>query len=377
MSKLFEITEINGMRVNNRFVRSATWEGMADDNGTCTPKLVDLMAKLAEGGVGLIISSYAYINERGKAIPWQLGIDKDQHIPALREMTDAVHKTDAKVVVQIAHAGLYADPKITGEPPLAPSAVTGYTGSSPLEMTIKDIRHVVEAFGLAAERAVKAGFDGIQLHAAHGYLLSQFLSPAFNHRNDSYGGNIENRARILLEVLDSVRKNVGTNYPVMIKMNCQDFLNNGLELKDSLITGLMLKDGGIDAIELSGGTLASGKLNPSRTRILSEEDEAYFKNESIAFKKNIDIPLMLVGGIRSFHVAEQIVKNNIADYISMCRPFIREPGLINRWNSGDRSKATCVSDLKCFRPALSGEGIYCVVEKKLRERELVDPVLSH
>jgi len=369
MSKLFETTEINGMTIKNRFIRSATWEGMAGDDGACTPKLVDLMAKLADGGVGLIITSYAYVSERGKAIPWQLGIYKDQLIPTLREMTDAVHKTDAKVVIQIAHAGLYADPNITGKAPLAPSAVTGFTGSSPQEMTIKEIQDVIEAFGLAAERAVKGGFDGIQLHAAHGYLLSQFLSPAFNQRNDSYGGNIENRTRFLLEVLNSIRKNVGTDYPVMIKMNCQDFLENGLELSDSLIAGSMLKDGGIDAIELSGGTLASGGLNPSRTKILSKEDEAYFKDAAVAFKKNVDIPLMLVGGIRSFHVAEQILNNGIADYISMCRPFIREPDLINRWESGDHTKATCLSDLKCFGPALSGEGIYCVVEKRLKDKK--------
>ena len=372
MSKLFETTEINGMTIKNRFIRSATWEGMAGDDGACTPKLVDLMAKLAEGGVGLIITSYAYVSERGKAIPWQLGIYKDQLIPTLREMTDAVHKTDAKVVIQIAHAGLYADPNITGKAPLAPSAVTGFTESSPQEMTIKEIQDAIEAFGLAAERAVKAGFDGIQLHAAHGYLLSQFLSPAFNQRNDSYGGSIENRTRFVLEVLNRIRKNVGTDYPVMIKMNCQDFLDNGLELKDSLIAGSMLKDGGIDAIELSGGTLASGELSPSRTKILSEQDEAYFKDAAVAFKKNVDIPLMLVGGIRSFHVAEQIVNDNIADYISMCRPFIREPDLINRWESGDHTKSTCLSDLKCFSPALSGEGIYCVVEKRLKDKKARD-----
>lgn len=372
MSKLFEVTELNGMIIKNRFVRSATWDGMAEHDGRCTPKSVDLLVKLSEGGVGLIITGYAYINERGKALHGQLGVYKDQLIPGLREMVDAVHKGDGKVVIQLAHAGLYANPDLTGETPLAPSVITGLTGYSPQEMTIKDIQEVVEAFGLAAERAVKAGFDGIQIHGAHGYLLSQFLSPAFNQRKDSYGGNIENRARILLEVLDRIRKSVGKDYPVMIKMNCEDFLDNGLELDDSMIAGSMLEDRGIDAIELSGGTLASGKLSPSRTKILSEEEEAYFKNQALSFKKNVDIPLILVGGIRSFHVAEKIVNDNIADYISMCRPFIREPGLINRWGSGDHTKATCLSDLKCFEPALGGEGIYCVVEKRMRAKKARD-----
>ncbi len=369
MSALFEKTDINGMTIKNRFVRSATWEGMAGDDGSCTPRLIDLIAMLAKGGVGLIISSYAYITERGKAAPWQLGIYKDQLIPGLREMTDAVHKTDAKIIIQIAHAGIYADPNITGQVPLAASAVTGFTAYSPQEMATDDIQEVVEAFGLAAERAVKAGFDGIQIHAAHGYLLSQFLSPAFNHRQDSYGGNIENRAKILLEVLDSIRSKVGTKFPVLIKVNCRDFLDNGLSLEDSVTAASMLEAGGIDAIEISGGTLASGELGPSRMKVFSEEDEAYFKDEALAFKKSVDVPLILVGGIRSFHVAQQIVNDNIADYISMCRPFIREPALINRWESGDHEKATCLSDLKCFGPALSGEGIYCVVERALREKK--------
>lgn len=369
MSKLFETTEINGMVFKNRFVRSATWEGMAGDDGSCTPELADLMVKLAAGGIGLIITSHAYVAKKGQAGPWQLGIYKDDLISGLREMTGRVHDKGGRIVAQISHAGFFANPKLIGETPAGPSAVSGFTKKPRQEMSVQDIREAVEAFGLGAARIKKAGFDGIQIHAAHGYMLSQFLSPAFNKRNDPYGGDAENRIRIVREVLGAVREHVGLDYPVLIKMNSRDFLADGVELEDSVATGQILKEAGLDAIELSGGTLVSGDLNPSRTGILSEEKEAYFRDAAVAFKNAVDLPLILVGGIRSFHVAEQLISDNIADYISMSRPFIREPGLVNRWQSGDHSKATCLSDGKCFEPALGGKGIYCVVEKAIQDKE--------
>jgi 2,4-dienoyl-CoA reductase-like NADH-dependent reductase (Old Yellow Enzyme family) len=369
MSKLFETTKLNGMTMKNRFVRSATAEGMATDDGACTPRLVNLMGELAEGGVGLIITGHAYVTKRGQATPWQLGIYDDALIPGLRRMIDAVHQRDGKIVAQLAHSGILANPKLTGGQSLGPSAIEGLDGVVAQEMQIEDIQGVVEAFGTAAERACEAGFDGVQLHAAHSYLLSQFLSPAFNLRKDTYGGAIENRARVLVEVVETIRKRVGEDYPLLIKLNSRDFLEGGLELEDSIQAGAMLKEAGINAIEISGGTFASGAFMPTRKGIIKEKDEAYFKAEALAFKAHIDLPIILVGGIRSFSVAEKIVNDYIADYISMCRPFIREPGLVNRWGSGDLSKATCVSDSKCFRPALTGKGVYCVVEKRLRDQE--------
>jgi 2,4-dienoyl-CoA reductase-like NADH-dependent reductase (Old Yellow Enzyme family) len=227
---------------------------------------------------------------------------------------------------------------------------------------------VVSAYGQAARRAQQAGFDGVQIHAAHGYLLNQFLSPAFNQRNDQYGGEIQNRARALIEVLVSVRKAVGKNFPVLVKLNCQDFIENGLTLEDSLQVGLMLTGNGIDAIELSGGVLIGGKLNPVRMGIKTEDKESYFKQGAMAFKKKVDVPLILVGGNRSFQVAERLVDEGVVDYISMSRPFIREPDLINRWKSGDLSRATCLSDNMCYGPAREGKGIYCVTEEKQRSK---------
>lgn len=363
MSILFESSELNGMALSNRFVRSATWEGMAADDGAVTPKLIETMVDLAKGGVGLIISSHAYVRPEGQAGPWQLGIYKDELISGLREMTAAVHECGGKIVMQLAHAGNFAAEQLTGQVPLVVSDFEGLAESPRKELTVQDISELVAAFADAARRAKSAGFDGVQIHSAHGYLLSQFLSPAFNLRQDEYGGDIRNRARIHLEVYHAIRKTVGKDYPVLIKMNCRDFIENGLSLEDSLQAGKLLADAGLDAIELSGGLVTGGRRSPSRPGINSEDKEAYFREEACAFKNQINIPLILVGGIRSFEIAERLVKDNVADYISMSRPFIREPDLIHRWKAGDRRKAKCTSDNLCFKPGLEGEGIYCVTEK--------------
>ncbi|MBA4393254.1 MAG: NADH:flavin oxidoreductase [Desulfobacca sp.] len=370
MSKLFEATEINGMKLANRFVRSATWEGMAEDDGSVTPKLIDLMTQLAKGQVGLIISSHAYIKPEGQAGLKQIGVYKDELIDGLRRMTQAVHDQGGRIVLQLAHAGYFANSKLTGQIPLAASQVEQFSKSPRKEMTIQDIQEVIEAFGLAAQRAKEAGFDGVQIHAAHGYLMSQFLSPLFNKRSDAYGGSAENRARALREIIKKVRSVVGERYPVLIKLNNQDYLEGGLALEDSLKIGPLLQEEGLDAIELSGGTFLSGNLMPSRVGIAKEEKEAYFQEAAKAFKEKLKIPLMLVGGVRSLPVAERIVNQGVADYLSMSRPFIREPELIKRWKSGDQRKAFCLSDNQCFGPAMAGEGIYCVVEKKEKEKAL-------
>ena len=356
------------MVLSNRFVRSATWEGMATTGGDVTPKLIETMAALAKGGVGLIITSHAYVRPEGQASPWQIGIFKDELIDGLKEMTEAVHDCGGKIVIQLAHSGNSAPEQLTKQPPMVVSNFEGLAKTPRKEMTVSDIRELAAAFADAAGRARSAGFDGVQIHSAHGYLLNQFLSPAFNRRQDEYGGEIQNRARIHLEVYHAIRKTVGEDYPVLVKLNCQDFAENGLSLEDALQAGSMLADAGLDAIEVSGGVLSSPKLSPVRPGINSESKEAYFREEAKAFKKKIDIPLILVGGTRSFEVAERLVENGTADYISMSRPFIREPDLVNRWKDGDRRKAECRSDNQCFGPAMKGEGIYCVTEKREKEK---------
>ena len=361
MSKMFEQTKINGMVLANRFVRSATWEGMAANDGGVTPKLIETMVNLAKGGVGLIITSHTYVEPAGQAGPMQLGIDKDELIPGFQEMTRAVHACGGKIVMQLAHAGRYAAKKLTG---LTPQVVSGEPGKPFHEITKQDIQGLVAAFAAGASRAKAAGFDGVQLHSAHGYLLSQFLSPVFNRRRDEYGGDINNRSQVHRMVYKAIREAVGADYPVLIKLNCSDFVDNGLTLEDSLQVGRMLAELGMDAIELSGGLLTSTNLSPSRFGIKTEEDEAYFKEEALQFKKAIDIPLILVGGMRSFKIAERLVEDGIADYISMSRSLIREPDLINRWKKGDYSRAECVSCNGCFRAAALGNGVYCEIKNK-------------
>jgi len=188
MSKLFESSEINGIELSNRFVRSATWEGMATDDGAVTPKLIETMVNLAKGGVGLIISSHTYVRPEGQAGPWQLGIYKDELIHGLQEMTAAVHDCGGKIVAQLSHAGNFAPEQLIRQAPPVVSNFEGLAESPRKELTARDIQELASAFADAAERAKSAGFDGVQIHSAHGYLLSQFLSPVFNRRQDEYGG---------------------------------------------------------------------------------------------------------------------------------------------------------------------------------------------
>jgi 2,4-dienoyl-CoA reductase-like NADH-dependent reductase (Old Yellow Enzyme family) len=319
------------------------------------------MVDLAEGGVGLIISGHACVSSEGQAGPWQLGIYKDELVDGLKTMCEAVHNAGGKIVAQLAHAGHFAAKALTGQPPHVVSNFEGLSKSPRHELTQEDIQKLVKAFANAAGRARAAGFDGVQIHSAHGYLLSQFLSPAYNRREDAYGGAIENRARVHLEITNAIRDVVGQNYPVLIKINSEDCIENGLTVEDSLSAAKILAGAGLDAIELSGGTLTSGKLSPSRAAINKEAKEAYFKEAAAAFKKALDIPLILVGGMRSLNVARQTITGGTADYISMSRPFIREPGLIKRWQSGDTAPARCKSDNLCFGPAMEGKGIMCVV----------------
>ncbi len=360
LSKLFQTSQINGMRLSNRFIRSATWEGMADDDGNCTPRLTDLLAQIAKRGAGLIITSHTYVRLEGKGTPCQLGIYSDDLIPSLREMTRAIHEHGGRVAAELSHAGILTNANLTGQTPWVVSQVDGFGQGH--EMTVEDIRKIIEAFAHAARRAQAAGFDAVQIHAAHGFLLNQFLSPAFNKRTDAYGGTIANRAGALVQTLQEIRAEVGDDFPIMVKLNSQDFLDEGLVLEDAIQVGLMLQEEGIDAIELSGGTVVTG--DHCRKEIDTEEKEAYFREAAKSFKPKLHVPLILVGGVRSFQVAEQFVEEGYADYISMSRPFIREPDLINRWASGDLRKSKCLSDNLCRGPLMEGKGIYCVVEEK-------------
>lgn len=363
MAELFERTTIKSLTIPNRFVRSATWEGLADMDGRVTPQLIERQVELAVGGVGIIISGHTYVSDEGKAGSWQLGAYSDGLIADLRTMTDAVHREGGKIVMQLAHAGFRGAVHLTGKTPLGPSVLEQDGKVICREMEKADFELISTAFAEAARRAGEAGFDGVQLHAAHGYLFSQFLCPAFNKRTDPYGGSIENRGRFLTEVCQAIREKVGDDFPVMVKMNSEDFLDNGMTVDEMLHVAAMLEKTGVDAIELSGGTFYSAPYLPSRTaKIKSEADEVYYRDAAIRYKQTIHIPLMLVGGIRSYTVSEQIVREGVTDYIALCRPLIREPALVKRWQEGDHRSSDCLSDNSCFKPAFKGKGIYCVTK---------------
>ena len=366
MPKLFEATSINGMALVNRFVRSATWEGLAGEDGSSTTRLEELLAELASGGVGLVITSHAYVRPEGQASPWQLGAYSDELVPGLGAMVSAVHSSGGRIALQLAHGGCAASEALSGLESLAPSVPRRDTGQVAREMTAEDLETVTQAFAEAARRALQAGFDAVQIHAAHGYLLSQFLSPFWNRRTDGYGGTVERRARLVLEVAAAVRGVVGPRFPVLIKMNSQDFLPEGLTVDEMLETASMLEDAGIDAIELSGGTRLSGKNEFSRVGgARSGEPEAYYEAAAKRYKEKIRVPLMLVGGIRSYEAAQRLITEGLADYVALSRPFIREPRLVERWRSGDLRPALCISDNGCRGPAMEGNGISCVVEARV------------
>ena len=370
MAELFEKVSINGLTLANRFVRSATWEGLASREGSVTPKLTKMMVELARNEVGLIISGYTFVSPEGQSSPGQLAIHDDRFVAGLWAMVEAVHKAGGKIALQIVHAGRFADFALTGLPPIGPSAVVKDGQTTCRAMTKPDIANIVSAFTQAAVRAKQAGCDAIQLHAAHGFLFSQFLSPAFNQRTDEYGGTLENRARFLLETVRSIRQATGPAYPLLIKLNSEDFLDGGLTRDEAVQVSAMLEAASVDAIEFSGGTVVSpeqfsavrpGKAKPS-------QDEVFYREAAQLYKTKVKIPLMLVGGIRSYETAKDLITHGVVNCISLGRPLICEPGLVKRWHAGDRRESECASCNGCFAPASDGRGVYCVAMEKKRSK---------
>jgi 2,4-dienoyl-CoA reductase-like NADH-dependent reductase (Old Yellow Enzyme family) len=370
MAELFDGTVLNGLVLSNRFVRSATWEGLAAPGGYGTEELGNLWRGLARGNVGLIITGHAYVSPEGQAAPAQLGIHTDGHMSSLKEMVDKVHDAGGKIAIQVSHGGRYAL-KLPDAVRIGPSPLESRGEAQCKGMTEKEIHRVVAQFAGAARRAKTASFDAIQIHAAHSYLLSEFLSPFFNKRSDAYGGPVSHRAAFLLEVVRAVRREVGDRFPVFVKLNSQDFLKGGFTVEEMLEVATLLEDATVDAIEMSGGHHVEGifgQFFPARMGRFKGEEKPYYLDEARRYKERVQVPLMLVGGIRSLEWARRVVSEGIADYISLCRPLIREPGLIGRWKSGDTTKSACVSDNDCFKPALKGESVYCTAVAKLKQR---------
>lgn len=355
MIDLFSPTKIKNLTLPNRLVRSATAERLADESGRPLPALFDLYQALADGGVGLVITGHLYIQPQGKAHPEMMGIYADHLIPGLAELTRTVHEHGGKIAAQINHAGIQAG---DGVEPIGPSRIQLETMEQPArEMSISEIHQTILAYGLAAKRAKEAGFDAVQIHAAHGYLISQYLSPITNLRQDEWGGSIRNRMMFLEKVCGQVRQMVGEDFPVLIKLGMADSLDGGLSAEDGQSVVSQLASFGVDAIEISGG-MGKPRVGNIRKGIRVFSDEAYFLPLALMAREATDLPIMLVGGFRSREVMDSILASGTVDFISMCRPLIREPDLPNKFKAGISARSACISANNCW-PTNMNAGIAC------------------
>jgi 2,4-dienoyl-CoA reductase-like NADH-dependent reductase (Old Yellow Enzyme family) len=347
MSILFTPTRIGTLEVPNRFVRSATGEGMCPLDGQVTDALVDLYRALAEGGVGLIITGHSFVRPDGKASEGMMGVHDDAMMPGLRQIVEAAHEAGSRIACQLNHAGRQTTPELAGTMPVAPSAVTNPVNDvTPRALEAGEMEPLIEAFVEAAVRAREAGFDGVQLHCAHGYLMSEFISPHTNRRNDGWGGSVARRARFPAEVLRRIRSRLGHDFPVLVKLNAEDFIGGGLTLAQSTCIAVLLEHEGIDAIEVSAG-MAETVDQIMRTGVRAREQEGYFLPYVREFRHHLGVPLICVGGLRSRSVMEEVVETGAADLVSLCRPFIREPDLPRKLQNGQSERAACISCNKC------------------------------
>lgn len=360
---LFEYFSFSGMTLGNRMVRSATYEKRADEDGFATESLIELYEELARGGAGLIITGITLVHPGGRALPKMISIHGDQYIKGLSELTDRVHDAGGIIAVQLGHGGRQSPPVLLGgAPPLAPSAVPDpSSGVTPRAMTDEEIWQTIYAFGEAARRAQQAGFDAVQIHGAHGFLVNEFISPHTNRRDDYWGGDEERRFHYLEEVYTAIRKEVGDGYPVLIKQNGDDLLPGGLTPPESLRIAKRLEAMGLAAIEISGG-MRESPIKATRPNILKPGDEAYFRDIGRLFKAGLKIPVIVTGGMRSRAVMEEVLSRNEADLIGLSRPFLREPDLPGKLKAG-KEKADCISCNKCYDHLQYGAVVECLADK--------------
>lgn len=357
MSLLFTPGRIGNLELPNRLVRSATAEHMADSDGRPQPELKRLYQELAAGGVGLIITGHMYIHPSGRAHTEMTGIYSDELTPSLAELADAVHREGGRIAAQINHGGMQCEDTVSET--IAPSAVDAPSLSQPArEMTPDEIDLLIDAYAQAARRAKEAGFDAVQVHAAHGYLISQFLSPFVNRRTDEWGGDVYGRMRFLRAVCQAVREQVGPDYPMFIKLGMVDDVEAGLTPQESVQVVAALEQMGLDAAEISGAIRGGARNLNVREGIVSGIDEAYFRPLAREAQAVTRLPIMLVGGLRSREVMEEVLTSGDAAFISLARPLICEPGLPNRMRLGQQEESSCISANYCW-PEKLGEGIGC------------------
>lgn len=386
MSALFEPGRIGNLTLRNRLIKSATFEGMGAPDGTPTPALRRFHRRIAQGGVGMNIVAFASVHPTGRSYANQCLIDRDEVIPAWKELVDEVHQVGGLVALQLVHCGRTANPGVTGSEALAPSPVRDrYSLAMPREMNEGEIAEMIEAFGAAAGRAKAAGFDAVQIHAAHGYLISQFLSPFTNRRRDDWGGDPGRRRRFLLEVYRRVRREVGPDYPVLVKLNTQDHVRGGLTVEEAIPAARALAEEGVDAIELSAGfsdsvfhitrgdvptdALVEGFSLVQRIAIkaflslmrdqVRFEREAYNLPAALPIRQAVlGVPMALVGGMRSRAVMEDVLAQGF-DFVSLGRPLIRQPNLPRLMERGEVDAASCISCNRCLLAMVEQTGVRC------------------
>lgn len=329
---MFSEYRLKHFSVKNRIARSATNEHLGTEDGFITEELISMYAELAANEIGLIFTSHLCIAAGGRGDPNQLMINGDRYIDGLLALTREVHKYGSKIVAQINHAGekARADANV-GFPKVAPSA----TGQREL-MTIAEINAVSGQFSEAAHRAKAAGFDGVQLHLAHGYLLTQFLDPATNARQDLYGGSAENRFRLVRNIFSGIRALCGDEYPIFVKMHC-NAIGDELDYAFIKLSG-WLRELGVEAIELSGHDFS---------QFPASQREPYYLKQALELKKSVDVPIILVGGFCDGASMQHALHQGI-DAVSLSRPLLREPDLAKKIKSDANYEVKCIHCNKCY-----------------------------
>jgi len=352
LSLLFEPITIGSLSLRNRVMRSATAERLAaPETGAPGPRLAAMYHALAEGGVGLIVTGHAYVHRGGKAHSEMASIADDAVIDAWRAVVRPAQDAGARVIMQINHCGASCDPTVTPAP-ISPSGIATNDNVSPRAMTQGEIEEVVEAFGRAAARARAAGLDGVQIHAAHGYLVSQFLTPSTNRREDAWGGDPGRRRATLGAVLDAVRRHAGDDYPLWVKLGVAGHASSGLTAVEGAGAAVVAFDHGADCVEVSHALGVPEEL--------AGNGEANFLPLARAVRDAVGAgqPLALVSRLRSREVMDAVLSEGVAQLVSLCRPLILEPDLPNRLRNGAASAARCVRCGRCW-PAAPGEGVGC------------------
>lgn len=331
--RLFSPMTINGMEIRNRSVMPAMGTAYANMDNTAGDRLLHYLAARARGGVGLIVTEVCAAMARGRGFPNELGAWRNDFVPALAKIPAAVHPWGAKVALQLHHAGRETTAHAAGAIPEAPSAIPSVILNQPCEeMSPARIREVVEGFGSAAFRAKKAGFDAVEIHGAHGYLLTQFLSPFSNRRQDAYGGSDDNRARFVLEVVESVRAAVGSDYPVLIRVSADEMIRGGYTVEFMKWLAPRLVSAGVDAIHASIGVYST----PGNLSIASMDTEPGFNLANArAIREAAGVPVIAVGRISTPELAEEALARGDADLISFGRQHLTDPDFMNKVRAGD------------------------------------------